>query len=73
MQREWLMMQQFTSDFADEDTDVAPEPRPQRRSAPRGPNDTQDVELSREPSYELVWVEEEGYGMVLRVRRITSN
>ena len=46
-------------DFNDEDTDPAV-PEPQRRARAEG-----------EPSYELIWVEEERYGMVLRVRRIT--
>lgn len=49
----------FASDFNDEDTDPAA-PEPQRRTRADG-----------DPSYELVWVEEAGYGMVLRVRRIT--
>ncbi len=48
-------------DFADEDTDVAPDPAREggKRKTP-----------TDEPSYELMWVEEEGYGMVLRVRRL---
>jgi hypothetical protein len=45
--------------FGDEDTDVAPEPRPRRESA---------EEAAPPPTCELMWVEEEGSGMVLQVR-----
>jgi hypothetical protein len=46
-------------DFTDEDTEIAPEPRDHRRRM------TGDAD---QPSCELVWVEEDGLGMVLRVR-----
>jgi hypothetical protein len=46
------------SDWADEDTEVGPNLEERRMTA------------KLEPSYELIWVEEDGLGMVLRVRRI---
>lgn len=48
-------------DFGDEDTE--PGDDEENAAAPA----TRD-----EPSYELMWVEEPGMGMVLRVRRITD-
>lgn len=45
-------------DFDDEDTE-------QKTAVPEGKDDD-------EPRYELMWVEEPGMGMVLRVRRVTE-
>jgi hypothetical protein len=47
-------------DWAMEDTEVGPDAdaRPQGRRP--------------DPSYELLWVEEDGLGMVLRVRRVAT-
>jgi hypothetical protein len=55
------------SDFTDEDTEVAPEPRERRDGG------TRTGTLTSGPRCELIWVEEAGYGMILRVRPIPSS
>jgi hypothetical protein len=55
----------LVKEFGDEDTEVRPEVEmvaPKKGAKSPG----------AEPSYELVWVEEPGMGMVLRVRPVTA-